>query len=59
MFPFWTRLKVFYKKQCADMFKPRYVPNEGVFTDLRDATYFKENTLFSIKRCLADSAVLR
>lgn len=41
------------------MFKPRYVPNEGVFTDLRDATYFKENTLFSIKRCLADSAVLR
>lgn len=32
------------------MFKPRYIPKEGVYADLRDATYFKESPLFSLEK---------
>lgn len=41
-----TLKSILQKTDCADMLKPRYIPNEGVYADLRDATYFKESPLF-------------
>ena len=33
--------------ELTNLFKPRHIPKEGVYTDIRDAKYFKENLLFS------------
>ena len=33
--------------ELTNLFKPRHIPKEGVYTDIRDANYFKENLLFS------------
>lgn len=45
-----TLRAVFKNPELADMFRPRYIPKEGLYADLRDATYFKENPLFSIEK---------
>ena len=45
-----TLKSILQKKEFADMIKPRYSPNDGVYADLRDATYFKESPLFSIEK---------
>lgn len=45
-----TLKSILQKKEFADMFKPRYIPKEGVYADLRDATYFKESPLFSVEK---------
>lgn len=49
MFQFFETI-VFYKKELANMIKPRYSPKDGVYADLRDTTYFKESSLFSIEK---------
>lgn len=44
-----TLKSILQEGDTAEMFKPRYIPREGVYADLRDATYFKESPLFSIE----------
>ena len=45
-----TLKSILQKKESADLFKPRYIPKEGVYADLRDATYFNQSPLFSIEK---------
>lgn len=45
-----TLRSILQKKEFADMTKPRYSPKDGVYADLRDATYFKGNPLFSVEK---------
>ena len=42
-----TLKSIFQNPEIADMFKPRHASKEGVYADMRDATYFKESPLFS------------
>ncbi len=44
-----TLKSILQKTEGADMFKPRYIPNEGVYADLRYATYLKESPVFSVE----------
>ncbi|XP_041693785.2 uncharacterized protein LOC121532136 isoform X1 [Coregonus clupeaformis] len=45
-----TLKAIFQNPELADMFKPRHMPKEGVYADLRDAAYFKKSPLFSIEK---------
>ena len=45
-----TLKTIFQNPELPDMVKPRHISKEGVYIDLRDATYLKESPLFSIKK---------
>ncbi|KAJ8274815.1 hypothetical protein COCON_G00094400 [Conger conger] len=45
-----TLKSIFQNPELADMLKPRHMTKEGVYADLRDATYFKESPLFSVEK---------
>lgn len=41
---------IFNNPELVDMLKLRHKPKEGVYTDLRDGTYFKNSPLFSVEK---------
>ncbi|XP_035994789.1 uncharacterized protein LOC118563679 [Fundulus heteroclitus] len=45
-----TLKTIFQNPQLSDLFKPRHVPKEGVYADLRDGNYLKKNPFFSLKK---------